>query len=70
MMMDDQGLKFLNGFKTILGSIGLVVSVVLPHVAGTVAQAAPHAISIAQGAFGLLTLLGLIHKAEKKAAQS
>lgn len=67
--MDEQGLKFLNGFKTILGSIGLVVSVALPRLSDTVAQAAPHAISIAQGAFGLLALLGLIHKAEKKAAQ-
>lgn len=67
--MDEQGMKFLNGFKTILGAVGLVVSIAVPSLSSTVAEAAPHAVNIAQGAFGLLVLLGVIHKAEKSNAK-
>lgn len=65
--MDEQGMKFLNGFKTILGVTGTVLTILVPKIAPVVTDAAPHAINIAQGAFGLLTVLGLIHKAEKRA---
>lgn len=63
----DQGMKFLNGFKTILGAVGMVVTIAAPSLAPAIGEAAPHAISVAQGVFGLLTVLGIIHKAEKKA---
>ena len=66
--MDSQpGMKFLNGLKTVLGAAGMVVSFAVPHFLPTFSSAAPHVIDIAQGAFGLLTVLGLIHKGEKAA---
>lgn len=59
-------MNFLNGFKTIIGVLGTIVSVALPKVAPDVVTAiGNHAVDIAQGVFGLLTALGLIHKAEK-----
>lgn len=58
-------MKFLNGFKTILGLAGTVVSVLAPRYAPALNEAAPHAVAVAQGAFGLLLALGVIHKAEK-----
>lgn len=58
-------MKFLNGFKTVLGLAGTVVTVLAPKFAPTLNEAAPHAVAVAQGAFGLLLALGVIHKAEK-----
>lgn len=58
-------MKFLNGFKTILGLAGTVVSVLAPRYAPALNEAAPHAVAVAQGAFGLLLALGVIHKVEK-----
>lgn len=63
--MEDQGMKFLNGFKTVLGAVGMVGAIAFPKLAPTIADAAPHAIGVAQGVFGLLLTLGIIHKAEK-----
>lgn len=60
-------MKFLNGFKTILGLVGTVVTVLMPKVTpDLVAGVGDHAVAIAQGVFGLLTVLGIIHKVEKK----
>jgi len=59
-------MKFLNGFKTIIGLAGTVVSVLAPKFAPALNEAAPHAIAVAQGVFGLLLALGLIHKVEKR----
>ena len=61
-------MQFLNGFKTILGAAGMVVTIAAPHFAPTFAEATPHAIGVAQGVFGLLGVLGLIHKVEKAAS--
>ena len=58
-------MKFLNGFKTILGLAGTVVSVLAPRYAPALNEAAPHAVAVAQGAFGLLLALGVIHRVEK-----
>ena len=66
----DDGMKFLNGLKTWVGLAGTVISVAVPRLAPTISDAAPHIINVAQGAFGLLLALGLIHKAEKKKAAS
>lgn len=61
----EPGMKFLNGFKTVLGAAGMVLTIVAPKIVPVITDAAPHAINIAQGAFGLLAVLGLIHKSEK-----
>lgn len=61
----DQGMKFLNGLKTIIGLAGTVATFVAPKIAPVITEAAPHAINVAQGAFGLLLVLGIIHKAQK-----
>ena len=58
-------MKFLDGFKTIIGLVGTALAIVVPHVAPQVQESIPHVIGIAQGAFGLLTVLGVIHKVEK-----
>ncbi len=68
-MQDDPGMKFLNGFKTILGAAGMVLTFVAPKIVPAFSDAAPHAINIAQGAFGLLLALGIIHKSEKTGAK-
>lgn len=61
-------MKFLNGFKTVIGVIGSVVLVLAPRVSADVVQAVgDQAYGVAQGIFGLLTVLGIIHKVEKKA---
>jgi len=68
-------MKFLNGWKTILGIVGTVGTVLVASggdigkVASVVIAASQHADSIILGASGLLTVLGLVHKAEKKAAK-
>lgn len=61
-------MQFLNGMKTWIGLAGTVLTVALPRLAPVITDAAPHAISIAQGVFGLLLALGLIHKREKAKA--
>lgn len=59
-------MNFLNGFKTIIGLVGTVVSVVVPKIdPGIVTAAGDHVVGIVQGAFGLLTVLGVIHKIQK-----
>lgn len=62
-------MNFLNGFKTILGVVGTVVSVVVPNAAPAIGEASPHIFAVAQGVFGTLLALGVIHKAEKRAAR-
>lgn len=68
-------MKFLDGYKTILGIIGTVLTVVLPAL-GKNADFVPALISnlqaiganipaIAAGASALLMALGIIHKVEK-----
>lgn len=65
-------MKFLNGWKTILGTVGTLGTLLLGaggkigQVAGTALEVAGHLDSVALGAFGVLTTLGIIHKAEKK----
>lgn len=61
-------MKFLNGFKTAIGLLGMVATVVLPKAVPVINEAAPHAVAVAQGVFGLLTALGIIHKVEKAKA--
>lgn len=59
-------MKFLNGWKTILGVAGIVLPMVIaPEKAHDVIT---HADSIVVGAAGLLTILGVIHKTEKASA--
>lgn len=59
-------MRFLDGFKTIIGAVGMVVVTVFPKVAPAVVTGAVEAVTtIATGAFGLLTVLGVIHKVEK-----
>lgn len=61
-------MKFLDGFKTIIGLVGTVAAVVLPKLAPSIQAAAPSLIQTAEGVFGTLLALGLIHKAEKARA--
>ncbi len=63
--MEEPGMKFLNGLKTVIGVAGTVATLVMPKIVPVITDAAPHAINIAQGAFGLLMVLGIIHKKEK-----
>lgn len=59
-------MKFLNGLKTIIGVVGTVITVLIPKVTPEiVTTVGDHTVAIAQGVFGLLTVLGIIHKAEK-----
>lgn len=60
-------MKFLNGLKTIIGVVGTVVTVLVPKITpAVVTEVGDHAFAVAQGVFGLLTVLGIIHKVEKK----
>lgn len=62
-------MKFLDGFKTIVGLVGTAVTVLLPSVAPEVAASiGDQVVSISQGVFGLLAALGIIHKVEKAKA--
>lgn len=59
-------MKFLNGWKTVLGIAGSVITIVLPKVDPAVLGGALNdANNVVTGAFGLLTLLGIVHKVEK-----
>ena len=60
-------MKFLDGLKTVIGLVGTVVSVAVPRVAPQVGEAIPHVVAVAQGVFGALFALGVIHKVEKRA---
>lgn len=63
-------MNFLNGLKTVIGLFGTAITVIVPQVDPSVVSAVgDHAVGIAQGAFGLLTVLGLIHKREKAKAK-
>lgn len=63
-------MKFLDGFKTIIGMVGSLAVVLSPSIApDLVDKVGTHVVGIAEGAFGLLAALGLIHKAEKAKAK-
>lgn len=65
-------MKFLNGWKTILGIVGTVTTLGIANggrvgeIAGTVQQVAGHLDSVALGVFGALTAIGVIHRTEKR----
>lgn len=70
-------MKFLNGFKTILGVAILVATTaikalgkddggVINAVGNALGDMADHVASVAAGAGSVLTILGVIHKREKK----
>lgn len=62
-------MRFLDGFKTVLGAIGVVVTVVAPKIGPELVEGALGAVNLmATGAFSLLTVLGIIHKVEKATA--
>lgn len=72
-------MKFLNGYKTVLG-IGLTLASVilpaigkdasiLPAIGQTLSDIGDHAATLVTGIGAALTLLGLKHKAEKRADQ-
>ena len=64
-------MKFLNGWKTILGVVGSVATLLVSgggkigEIATTAVDVAGHLDSVALGVFGALTALGIVHKAEK-----
>lgn len=64
-------MKFLNGFKTIIGVLGAVATplIAVGGDVGKIAQdgisALPHIYSTVEGAFLALTAIGIIHKVEK-----
>ena len=68
-------MKFLNGWKTVLGFVGTGVTLVVAsgghpaEIASKVGEIAQHTDAILTGAFGVLGVLGVIHKAEKRAAK-
>ena len=62
-------MKFLDGFKTILGGAVLVASVVAPHIADVATAVGTGAIQMVQGGAIVLTALGLAHKREKVKAR-
>jgi hypothetical protein len=57
-------MNFLNGWKTILGAVGLGLTIVVSPEKAT--EIVTNADSLLTGAFGLLTVLGVIHKTEKR----
>lgn len=57
-------MNFLNGWKTILGAVGLGLTVAVSPEKAT--EIVTNADSVLSGVFGLLTVLGVIHKAEKR----
>lgn len=59
-------MKFLDGWKTVIGLVGTVVTILVPKLdPSLVSGISDHATGIVQGVFGLLTVLGIIHKKEK-----
>lgn len=60
-------MRFLNGWKTVLGVAGTLAGVLLPKVhPDVVSGVLGSADNVVVGAFTMLTLLGVIHKAEKR----
>ena len=65
-------MKFLNGWKTVLGLVGTVGTIIISSggkvgaIASTVVQVFGHVDSVVAGVFGALTVVGIIHKVEKK----
>lgn len=64
-------MKFLNGFKTIIGVLGAVATPLIA-VGGDVGKivsdgvaALPHVYQTVEGAFLTLAALGIVHKVEK-----
>jgi hypothetical protein len=64
--------KFLNGWKTIIGTLGTAVTIGVAtggdvgQIAQKVGEFAGNADAVISGAFGMLAVLGLIHKGEKR----
>lgn len=70
-------MKFLNGWKTILGTLTTIASVVVPAIVGgdgsivheigeQLGHIGDNISSVVAGAGAVLTLLGLRHRREKK----
>ncbi len=57
--------RFLNGFKTVLGTLGLAVVYLSDH--STIVLLPENWRPYIAGASAVLTALGLVHKVEKKA---
>jgi hypothetical protein len=68
-------MKFLNGWKTIIGTVVSVGAVLvsaggdLGKVAAKAVEIVGHADAIVVGAGALLAALGLVHKGEKRTAK-
>lgn len=59
-------MNFLNGLKTIIGVVGSVITIVIPKFTPVVVNAVgDQVLAVAQGVFGLLLTLGIVHKVEK-----
>lgn len=71
-------MKFLNGWKTLLGILTTAAAVIVPSVGGDaslvpavsdqVGNIVEHGSALVAGIGATLTTLGLIHKVEKKRA--
>lgn len=60
-------MKFLDGWKTVLGVAGCVLTVALPRAQpGVIGGILDNANNAVVGVFGLLTVLGIVHKVEKR----
>lgn len=65
-------MKFLNGWKTILGAVGILATPLiatggdLGAVAGKVVEAGQHLDAVIMGGAGVLTVLGVLHKIDKR----
>jgi hypothetical protein len=66
-MNGEPGMHFLNGRKTVIGLGGLAAAVGAALSPDVVQAVGERILGIVQGVFGLLSLLGLIHKKEKRA---
>lgn len=70
-------MKFLNGWKTVGGVAGIVATILVSGAAGPeganigakIGELAQHADAVVVGGFSMLSVLGLIHKGEKRAAR-
>lgn len=64
-------MKFLNGWKTVVGIVGTIGTVLVASggkiggIASTAVQVFGHLDSVVAGVFGALAVLGVIHKVEK-----
>lgn len=68
-------MRFLNGFKTVVGVVGSVATLLIAgegrvgEIGRTAVEVASHLESVALGVFGALAALGIIHKGEKASAR-